>query len=137
MSIDFVYTQLNVKTVLYQTIQFSVSIQLSSISPIDRALSGAITSGPEWTWEWWQWRGTPHSPKSQHHWNLPIRLFSVIFRTLVGGDLPLCREAASVFYSPNRLGTCISITSHIYERERDVLNSFQELSYIYQGSNDQ
>ena len=40
-------------------------------------------SGPEWTWEQWQWRGPPHSPKSQHHWNLAIRLFSVISRTLI------------------------------------------------------
>ena len=38
---------------------------------------------PEWTWE--QWRGTPHSPKLQHCWNLTIRLFSVISRTLVRG----------------------------------------------------
>ena len=41
----------------------------------------------EWTWERWQWRGTLHSPKVQHYWNLPIRLFSVICRTLVLGVL--------------------------------------------------
>ena len=23
-------------------------------------------SRPEWTWEWWQWRGTPHFSKLQH-----------------------------------------------------------------------
>ena len=53
ISIDFVYAQLNVKTVLFQTIQFSVkyqtvlfqaiqfsiSTQFSSIWPIDRNLS--------------------------------------------------------------------------------------------------
>ena len=41
----FVYTQLNVKTVLFQTIQFNISTQSSSIGPI----SGATTpsqSGP-------------------------------------------------------------------------------------------
>ena len=32
----------------------------------------------EWTWERWQWRGTPHSPKFLHYWNLTIRLFSVM-----------------------------------------------------------
>ena len=37
--------QLNVKTVLFQTIQFSISIQFSSIRPIDRTLSGATTPG--------------------------------------------------------------------------------------------
>ena len=49
ISIDFVYTQLNVKTVLFQKIQFSISMQFSSIWPIDRILSCATTpsqSGP-------------------------------------------------------------------------------------------
>ena len=32
-----------------------------------------LTSG-----EQWQWRGAPYSPKSQHYWDLTIRLFSVI-----------------------------------------------------------
>ena len=55
---------------------------------------------PEWTWEQWQWRSALHSPKLQHHWNLTIRLFSVIYRTLMGG-LPLSRGAVGVFYSPS------------------------------------
>ena len=48
---------------------------------------------PEWTWKWWQWRSSPHSPKPQHYWSLAIRLFSVIFRTLIaeGGLIPLQR----------------------------------------------
>ena len=29
-----------------------------------------------------------HSPKLQHYWNLTIRLFSVISRTLIGGSYP-------------------------------------------------
>ena len=36
---------LNVKTVLFQVIQFSISTQFSSIWPIDRSLSGATTLG--------------------------------------------------------------------------------------------
>ncbi len=50
------------------------------------------------SWEQWQWRGTPHSPKLQHCWNLPIRLFSVISRTLVsgGGSYPSV-EVQSVY----------------------------------------
>ena len=44
-SIVFVYKQLNVKTFLFQTIQFSISTQFSSIWPIDRTLSGATTPG--------------------------------------------------------------------------------------------
>ena len=41
----FVYTQLNIKTVLFQTIQFNVSTRFTSIWPIDRTLSGATTPG--------------------------------------------------------------------------------------------
>ena len=41
-------------------------------------------SGPEWTWKQWQWRGIPHSPKLQYYRSLTIRLFNVMFRTLVG-----------------------------------------------------
>ena len=76
----------------------------SSIQPIDKALIRCYHSRPEWTWEQWQWRGTPHSPKPQHYWNLTIRLFSVISRTRVGEILPRCREVVSVFYSPSQLG---------------------------------
>ena len=43
ISIVFVYTQLNVKTVLFQIIQFSIGTQFSSIWPIDRTLSSATT----------------------------------------------------------------------------------------------
>ena len=39
----FVYTQLNIKTVLFQTIQFSTSTQFSSIRPLNRTLPGATT----------------------------------------------------------------------------------------------
>ena len=42
---NFVYTQLNVKTVQFQTILLSISTQFISIWRIDRDLSGATTSG--------------------------------------------------------------------------------------------
>ena len=54
----------------------------SCIWPIDRTLIRCYHSGPEWTWEWWQGRGTLHSPLRQHYWSLTIRLFCVIYRTL-------------------------------------------------------
>ena len=82
----------NVKTLLFQVISFSISTQFSSIWPIE-----PYHSEPEWTWEWWQWRFTQHSPKRQHYWNLAIRLFSAISMTLVVGVLPLCRAAVGVF----------------------------------------
>ena len=43
--IFFIYSQLNVKTVLFQIIPFSMSTQFSSIWPIDRTLSDATTPG--------------------------------------------------------------------------------------------
>ena len=46
ISIVFVYTQLNVETVLFQPILWSISTQFSSIWPIDRTLSGG-SSGNE------------------------------------------------------------------------------------------
>ena len=42
-------------------------------------------------------KGTPHSPKLQHTWNLTIRLFSVIYRTLVGGGSYPSAEVQSVY----------------------------------------
>ena len=64
-----------------------------SIWTIERALSGATWSGSpvrcyhsrsDWTWEQWQWRGTPSSPKLNHYWERIIRLFNVISWTLIG-----------------------------------------------------
>ena len=68
-------------------------------------------------------KGAPYSSRPQHYWDLTIRLFSVITRTLIGGGvLPLCRGAVSVFSSPSRLNgnegvrripqsSCITVTS--------------------------
>ena len=43
--LSFIYTQLNVKTVLFQMILFSISTQFNSKWPIDKTLSGATTPG--------------------------------------------------------------------------------------------
>ena len=103
---SFVCTQLNDQTVLFQTIQFSIShsfahsLNVKRFYLTHRNLSGAITPGPKWTWKQWQWTGILHSPKLLLCWTLTIRLFNVISRTLVGGVLPLCRYAFGVFYCP-------------------------------------
>ena len=41
-------------------------------------------------------KGAPHHPKPQHHWNLTIRMFSVISRTLGGVSYPSA-EVLSVY----------------------------------------
>ena len=45
ISIVFVYTQLNVKTIIFQVIQFCISTFFSSLSSIDRTLSVATSPG--------------------------------------------------------------------------------------------
>ena len=98
------------KTVLFQTIQFCISTQFSSIWPIDMTQSAATTPDQSGLGSDGNKRGTLHFPKLRHYWNLTIRLYSVIYRTLVGEVLPLGRDAVSVFNSPSRLGNyCIGV----------------------------
>ena len=102
---------------------------------------------PGWTWERWQWKGTPHSPKLQYYWDLIIRLFSVISRIFIGGGmlnpqqkssrcilqsqpiglllggvLSLCRDAVGVFCSPSGLDKFTSIYFIDKSRALFVLN---------------
>ena len=61
-------------------------------------------SRSEWTWEQWQWMSTPHSPKLQG-WSLVIRLFNVISRNSLSGEvLPLSTDAVGAFNSLSQLG---------------------------------
>ena len=55
-------------------------------------------------YSWRQKRVSSHSLKLKHCWSLSIRFFKVIYRTLIGGLLPLYRDAISAFYSPSWLG---------------------------------
>ena len=57
-----------------------------SIWSIYRTLSSATTPGQSGPGRNGNEGGTPHSPKLKDYWNLTIRLFSVIIRTLVGGS---------------------------------------------------
>ena len=107
------FAQLNDQTVLYLTIQFSISHLFAHslnvkhfdpyVWPIYRTLSSAtipVQSGP---WSNGNERSTSHSPNLQD-WSLTIRLFCVISRTLEVEVLLLCRDTVGVFYSPSRLG---------------------------------
>ena len=102
---SFVYAQLNNRTVLFQTIQFSISHFFTLSLNVKQDSDRCYNSEPEWTWEWWQWKSTPLSPKLQHFWSQAIRLFNDVSSTPVGvGVLLLCRDAIGVFYSSSRLG---------------------------------
>ena len=99
-----IYTQLNVKTGLFQTIQFSISSQFSSIWPIDRTVLNASTS-------------SQNGPGSNgNDWVHQISQSSSITRTspsdclvsyqgysLGWGVLPLGREGIVIFYISSRL----------------------------------
>ena len=95
---------LNIKTVLFQAIQFSISTHFSSIWPIDRTLSGATTSGqcgPESDSN----EGVLRIPQSSNITETSpsdgLELYPG--RSLGGwGFLPLCREALCVFYNPSQ-----------------------------------
>ena len=93
--------QLSVKTIPFQVIQFSISTQFSSIWPIDRTLSGATTpsqrghgsNGNE---------GVLRIPQSSS--TAGTSLSDCLVWLVVGGVLPLRRDAVGVFYSPSRQG---------------------------------
>ena len=112
------------KTILFQTIHFSISAQFSSIWTIDKTLSGATTlgqSGPESEGN----KGYSTFPKALALLEPQHKIISVISRTLIGwgsyssaemqsvyftapadwatlveGLLLFCRDAVGVFYSP-------------------------------------
>ena len=91
------------KTVLFQTIHFSISMQFSFISPIDRAPSGATIPGQSEAGS----EGNEEVlriPQSSSITGTSLSDCLVSNLGLVGRVLPLCRGAVGVFYSPSRLG---------------------------------
>ena len=80
-------------------------------------------------------KGNLHSPMLQHHWNLTVRLFSVVSRTFVWGVLPLCRGAVSVFYSPSRLGNKRFVHSIISEGRLN--SSYDNIIFVLDNLFDQ
>ena len=85
-----------VQTVLFQTVHFRISIQFSSIWPIDRTLSGATTPGKSGP-------GVLRIPQS-------ITGASPLdFLVSYPGHLLFCREAVGVFYNSSPLVTDMSL----------------------------
>ena len=83
MSKQFYFKQFNLAQKRSLNAKNKVKPGFSSIKPIDKTLIRCYHSGQSGILEWWQWRGTPHSPKLQHYWDLTIRSFSVISSILV------------------------------------------------------
>ena len=92
------------KTVLFQAIPFSISIQFSSYWLIDRALSGATTLGQSgfWSDDNEGELSIPQSPSITGTLSSDC-LVSYTGHSL-GGVLLLCRDTVGIFYSPSRLG---------------------------------
>ena len=104
MSIIFVYKQLNVKTILFQTVWFSISKQFCCIWLINRTLSDAATPSQNWPWSDGN-EGVLGIPQSSSIIGTsPSDCFVSYARNSLGGVLPLCREAIGVLYSPSQLG---------------------------------
>ena len=130
------------QTVLIQTIQFRISMQFSSIYPIDRALNRWDHSRPERTWDQWRWRSIPYYRKLQRYCKLTIRLFSLISRTLVGevsypsvevekefvGNIILKQAKAHVLRTFNSFNHCNSTLIKILIIYLLTVKWFQELS---------
>ena len=94
------------KNNLFQKILFNISIQFSSICPIDKTLSGATTLG----------QCGPGSDGNKGVLNIPQNssitgaspsdcLVSYLEHSFAGGGvLSLCRDAVGMFYSPSQQG---------------------------------
>ena len=90
---------LNVKTVQFQTIQFSISTQFSSIRPIYRTLPGAIIPRPRSDGD----EGVLRIPQSSSITGTPPSDCLVSYQdTRWTGILPICRGAVGVFLCPIR-----------------------------------
>ena len=126
-------TQLDIKTVLFQTIQFSVSTRFNSIWSIYTILSGATTpgqSGAESNGN----EGILHILQISSIWSISIRLFSVISVYSLGRRSPnrLTIRNSSVsypgpyFYLTHR--SCIwSLTIRLFSVKSG--HSFKRWSY--------
>ena len=104
ISTFFVYSQLNSKIVLFQTTQFSIITQFSSIRPINRTLSGATSLGMSEPGSDGN-EGVLRIPQSSNITGTsPSDCLCHIQDTRSEEVLPISREAVDVFYNPNRLG---------------------------------
>ena len=113
------HLQLNVKTVLFQTIQLNISTQFSSIWPMDSTLLAATTLGQNGPGSHGN-EGILHIPQSSSITEAsPLNCLVSYPGHSLGGVLTLCRDAVSVFCSPSWLGqwtvyACVCVCIYIY-----------------------
>ena len=111
---------LNIKTVLFQVIQFSISMHFSSILPIDRALSGATTLSQSGTGSDGN-EGVLCIPQSSSIIGTSPSdcLVSYPGHLLGVRVLPLCKDTIGIFYNPSQLGkTDCFIVSQLFSVAR-------------------
>ena len=114
---SFVYTLLSDQTVLFKTIQFSISHWFTLSLDIKKFyftfrkdLIRFYHSGPEWTWEQWQRRGTPHFANLQHYWSFTIWLFTDISRTTL-----VCVQGGGLTVPYSQLMLCAKWTYNVHK----------------------
>ena len=100
---SFIYTLLNLKAVLFLTIQFSISTLFSSIWPIDRILSDATIPAPNGPASDGK-KGVLRIPQRSSITGTSPSDCLVPYPGLSCGGHTLYRYAVGVFYSPSRLG---------------------------------
>ena len=98
MTNPFLYMQI----VLFQTVQFSISTQFSSILPLHRTLSGTTTPGLSGPGSNNNIGGTSHSPKSYPRYSLGESYLSAKMQSVysaVPADWARCKDSSFVHES--------------------------------------
>ena len=103
------YNILISKIVLYRAIQFSISTQFSSISPIDRTLTGATTPGQSGLGSDGNEEVLCIPQSSSITGASPSDCLVSYLGHSLREVLPLCRDTVSVFCSPSQLGQCQAV----------------------------
>ena len=101
LNISHLFTELNIKTVLFQAMQFSLSTH-SFIGSIDRTLSSAITPGQSGSGND-GFEGVLHISQTFTRASPSDCLVSYSGH-LLGEYYPRCRDAVDVFFSHSQLG---------------------------------
>ena len=123
------------QTVLIQTVQFSISMQLVLFDPLIGPyqvlpFQASVNLGAM------AMKGCSAFPKPQHHWNLTIRLLSVISRTLVRGGSYLSAVVQSVYSTAQPTGQGTNVpSSGLWGTKLVMLNRRWMFTYLTMKNN--